>query len=215
MNDLFDYLLAIQKGGGGGGGGGSTAKVLWEGDVSTTPQEFDYEFNPITCDYYFNDELYYNIMWQSYDDEDLYTITFAESQVEVGFGVYHGNDIIFSFLMATGAGHLKIVEKTNKCLMIDAIYQSDQYTVIQTSFYDILDALKNGYVLTLHVNGMINGTNYDSIGPISASYIHATNTAIFTAGVTKGTAYFTWTVSADGSIVGTIGGGVDGGGVDS
>lgn len=206
MDNLFGFLLAVQKSnGGGGGGGGSTAKVLWEGDVSTTPQEFDYEFNPITCDYYFNDELYSNIMWQSYDGENLYSISFLESGAEVGFGTYEGNDII----MATGAGHLKIVEKTNKCLMIEGIYQSDQYTVIQTSFYDILDALKNGYVLTLHVNGIINGANYDSVGPISASYIQATSTAIFTAGVTKGTDYFTWTVSADGSIVGTIGGGVD------
>lgn len=206
MDNLFGFLLAAQKSnGGGGGGGGSTAKVLWEGDVSTTPQEFIYEFNPITCDYYFNDELYSNIMWQSYDGENLYSISFLESDAEVGFGTYNGNDVI----MATSAGHLKIVKKTNKCLMIDAIYQSDQYTVIQTSFFDILDALKNGYVLTLHVNGAINGVGYDSIGGISASYIQATDTAIFTAGVTKGTDYFTWTVSADGSIVGTIGGGVD------
>lgn len=207
MDNLFGFLLAVQKsnGGGGGGGGGSTAKVLWEGDISTTPQEFIYEFNPITCDYYFNDELYTNIMWQIYDDEDLYSISFLESDEEVGFGVYDGNDVI----VATSAGHLKIVEKTNKCLMIDAIYQSDQYTVIQTSFFDILHALQDGYVLTLHVNGAINGADYNSIGTISATYIQTTSTMIFNANVTKGTEYFTWTVDADGTITGAIGGGLN------
>lgn len=206
MDNLFDFLLAVQKsnGGGGGGGGGSTAKVLWEGDVSTTPQEFIYEFNPITCDYYFNDELYTNIMWQPYDGENLYTVEFGESQAMVGFGVMNDNDVI----MATSAGHLKIVEKTNKCLMINAIYQSDQYTIVDYSFYDIFNALDQGYIANLRVNGLVSGADYTAIGDISVAWNRRTETKSFVASVQKDHVYFSWTVNGDGSIVGTIDGGV-------
>lgn len=174
-------------------------EVLWEGDVSTTPAPISLSsaFGLTTICYIDGTP----IQWQYVlDSSPAYIAPTNDQQTDYVAIILDGNSW---YIGATSEHHAKVVTRSNKYAVIEALSRDGTNVTAFTTSYDVEEAIKLGYMLGMHIHNISDHTN--SYGTVWAEL--ADGSGIFGSSASCGGNNVTWTIDPSTKVLtGTFGG---------